>query len=293
VKRQIVYLMSGPAHLPYLVCSLWTLRRWWTGAVSVYAWPESWEYVRRIAGDGRLEIQHFHREPAYRGKKNSQFLDKIRLMQQLDECDENMYLDADTTVHREIYPLFSQVAERGFVATQFNDWMSDRRIITNRVERLKQFPFIDQGLVDEVLRGGWPSVNGGVFACRPDSPVLPLWERWTAEAISVFIADECVLHLMQPRFYEAGRIATLMGGHFNCSPRFQPANLPDEDVRIWHYHGDSNVRPGKAPKGCEIWRSIYKECVEKNIGGIAEWRGEVKNKYLDRLEKLDGVSQQE
>lgn len=286
MRRGIVYLMSGPAHLPYLVCSIFTLRRWWTGDVTVFAWPESYHIVRRMAEDKGLGIRCVMREPAYRGKKNSQFLDKIRLMQQLTDYNENLYLDADTTIHGEIVPLFKSVQEFGFVATQFNSWMSSGQIPRNRVKRLREFPKIDQGLVEEILEGWWPSVNGGVFACWPDSPVLPLWERWTVEAISVFIADEAVLHLMQPKFYPAGQIMTIMGGHYNCSPmRFQPKGLADEDVVIRHGHGDSFTRPGKSKHGYELWSPIFRECLQKNIGGMVEWHKDTGNKYINRLLK--------
>ncbi len=284
MNRQIVYLMSGEAHLPYLVASLHTLRRWWDGSVTVYAWPESFDIVNRICYWKTLGIDAVKREPRHRGR-NAQFLDKIRLMQTLDP-GANLYLDADTTIHGSLDPLFEPVWYRGFAATQFNDWLSTGGIPRNRIKRLRQFPKIDQRLVERVLAEPWPSVNGGVFCCRPDSPVLPLWERWTMEALSIFIADEAVLHLMQPRFGLTGSMTTVLGGRFNCSPmRFQPKDLPDKDVAIRHYHGDSNVRYSKSPRGCELWWPIYRECLRENVGGMAEWQGKVRNKYLDRLEQ--------
>ncbi len=290
MNRRIVYLMSGAAHCPYLVASLYTLRRWWDGEVSVYAWPESYPIVRLIDEDRQLCIKPVEREPRHRGR-NAQFLDKIRLMQTL-EPGVNLYLDADTTIHSPLDPLFEFGERFGFAATQFNNWLSTGSITRNRIRRLRKFPEIDQDLVEEVLTEPWPSVNGGVFCCSPDSPVIPLWERWTVEALSIFIADEAVLHLMQPRFAPHKKIITVLGGRFNCSPmRFQPKDLPDEDVAIRHYHGDSNVRYNeaekkfKSEKGCKLWWPIYQECLQENVGGMAEWRGEVGNKYLDRLEQ--------
>ena len=72
---------------------------------------------------------------------------------------------------------------------------------------------------------------------------------------------------------------------YNCSPmKYQPKNLKDEDVIIRHFHGDSNVRTNKSEKGWNLWRPIYQECLEKNVGGMAEWRGKIKNKFMSRLE---------
>jgi hypothetical protein len=78
-KRSIIYLMSGPAHLPYLVVSLRSLRQNWDGPIVVYAWPKSFSIVQEIAKDNRLDIEARSRIPSYRGK-NSQFVDKISLM---------------------------------------------------------------------------------------------------------------------------------------------------------------------------------------------------------------------
>ena len=283
--REIVYLMSGAAHCPYLVASLFTLRQHWDGPVTVYAWPESFDIVERIDEDSGLCIEAVKREPQYRGRKNSQFLDKIRLMRTFFP-GPILYLDADTTVHGDPSPLFALAEDHGFAATQFNDWVSTGSIPRNRVKRLRKFPEIEQRLVEEVIAREWPSVNGGVFCCRPDSPVLPLWERWTVAALKVFIADEAVLHLMQPKFYPTGDLVTVMGGKFNCSPmRYQPKGLPDEDVVIRHFHGDSNVRYKKSQKGCKLWWPIYQHCLKENIGGMAEWIGKVGNKKLIQLEQ--------
>lgn len=283
MKRQIVYLMSGKPHLPYLACSLFTLRQHWDGPVSVYAWPESCNIVRRMSEDHRLSISCCTRDPDYKGK-NAQFLDKIRLMRVLKD-EVNLYLDADTTIHGSLDPLFELAEQSGFCCTQFNDWVSTGRIVRKRVGRLRKFPAIDQRLIDSVLTNPWPSVNGGVFAACPDSPVLALWEEWTVEALSIFIADEAILHLMVPKFFPA-ELQILRGGEFNCSPmRFQPKGLRDEDVVVRHFHGDSNVRLNKSRKGWDLWSPVWREVLRENIGGAQEWKSVVGNKYLDRVEK--------
>ncbi|GAH14631.1 unnamed protein product, partial [marine sediment metagenome] len=98
--------MSGAAHLPYLVCSLKTLREHYDGEVIVHAWEESFPIVQEIAKDSRLQIEARLREPAHR-LKNAQFMDKIQLaMDQQGEADCLLYLDADTTIHGSLQPLF-------------------------------------------------------------------------------------------------------------------------------------------------------------------------------------------
>jgi len=80
MKQRVVYLMSGEAHLPYLVVSLWTLCKHWDGEIIIHAWPESFDIVKTIVKDRRLKISGaIKREPEYRGK-NAQFIDKIKMM---------------------------------------------------------------------------------------------------------------------------------------------------------------------------------------------------------------------
>lgn len=285
MNREIVYLMSGPAHLPYLVASLWTLRRHWSGPVRVHAFPESFILVRRIAEDPRLGIEAVRHAPQFRWKRNTQFAVK-QLVAMASEADVVLYLDADTTIHGSVKPIFDGAADRGFCATQFCNWGAGDGIARKRILRLLDVSGIPEEHVSAAISGDWPSVNGGVWAARPGSEALARWFEWTEAAKDLFIADECCLHALMPAFVPSGRMDVLLGGAWNCSPRekFQPPNLPDEDVVIRHYHGDSCCRPNKTEKGVRLWWPIYQECLELNVGGIREWRGEIQNKHLDRYE---------
>jgi len=70
MKRQVIMLMSGQAHLPYLAVCLHTLRNHWDGSIRVFAWPESIDIVREIAKDERLGIECELRDPAYRARRD-------------------------------------------------------------------------------------------------------------------------------------------------------------------------------------------------------------------------------
>lgn len=284
-NRRILYLMSGSAHMPYLVCSLWTLRKWWDGEIEVVAWPESYPFAKQVAADPRLDVNILTEREPKRYKKNSQFIDKIALVQSRIDVDQVMYLDADTTIHGSIEPLFAWEG-CGFVATRFNEWVTTGNIIRNRIKRLREFPELDQFLVEEVLANSWPSVNGGVWVACPESRVLSKWYQWTITAKSIFIADETCLHALLPFFLAYGDMAIVgMKGQFNCSPKYISPNLDPKDVVIWHFHGDSNVRVNKSMAGVRLWWPIYRECMEKNVGGIRDWRPGIKNKYLKQAEE--------
>ncbi len=288
--RAITYVMSHPAHLPYLIVSLRSLRRYWKGNIYVHAWPESLEFVLEIARDlTELCIIPVLWEPEHR-KKNAQFESKQLVVQSMKDCELVLYLDADTLIKGDLTPLFDAAEKPGFLATQFGAWTTQGKIIQGRVKRLRQFPEINQAAVEHVLEHKWPSVNGGVFCCRPDSQVLRWWHEWTKVARSIFISDETVLHSLMPIFSLGGKVhappmAIYQGGAFNCSPRYQPNYLPDDQVKIWHFHGDCNSRPQKSKRAVELWWPEYVLCLHRNVGGVADWRKDVHHKFLDGMEE--------
>ena len=289
MSRVITYVMSHPAHLPYLIVSLRSLRKYWDGIVYVFAWPESYELVKRIGRDLDLDINPFCYEPDYRGK-NAQFESKQLVVQSFTRISclnsPMLYLDADTLITGDLTPLFIAAERTGFLATQFGEWSTDGKIVQGRIKRLQQFPEIEQRYVEEVLTHKWPSVNGGVFCCHPDSPALRNWHEWTKIARSIFISDETALHAIMPKYVWANEMDVMGGGTYNCSARrrLQPKTLADNDVRIWHFHGDCNTRPRKGDGAIERWWPEYRECLRDNVGGMAEWRKDVHHKYLDKLE---------
>lgn len=280
--------MSGPAHLPYLLCSLKTLRQQYHGEVVVFAWKESLDIVKLIAEDKNLNIQVKSREPAHR-LKNAQFMDKIELAK--DQCGERdilLYLDADTTIHStRIVELFDAAEKTGFAGTRFNNWTTNTGIIANRLKDLRQYKRIHQKVVEELLLNPWPSVNGGVWACRPDTPVLPVWSEWTNVARKLFIADEVVLHTLMPLFAPS-KLFVMLGeqGEFNTSPKFISKILPEKDVVVKHYHGDSNVRIDKSRVGYDWWWPIFQKCLDENTGNVTEWISLIQNRWMDKLEEF-------
>jgi len=297
MKTAVIYLMSGPAHLPYLVVSLYTLRKYWDGNVKVFAWKESIDIVKQISHDPRLQIEVEESEPEYRARrdegrqgKNDQFVAKVRLAQTLN-YDRVLYLDADTSVHGDIDPLFQASKDYSFLATRFSNWTTKGNIVRNRIERLRECPSIPVQHIDTILQDEWPSVNGGVWVADPKSEVLKLWDKWTWEARHQFIADESVLHTLMPEFmWQKGMMNVWPDGRFNCScnPSWVPKEIPHTKIRIWHYHGDNNVRPDKfGGAGYKQWVGLFGDCWLKNIGGIKDWMPSIESRWFDALEKSE------
>ncbi len=281
--RTIVYLMSGPAHLPYLAVSLHTLRTHWSGEILVAAWPESYYITKQICRDPEIEAQYVSRTPSFRGRgSNDQFIDKILLVREMSRYDSILYLDADTSIHGKLDQLFDAAELYGFAATQFCQWRTTSRVVRNRVKRLEQWSEIDQFLLNRIITEDHPSLNGGVWASLPTSPVLSVWRSWSIIADSIFIADESVLHLLQLKDWGDESFHVMTGGRWNCSPKYQPKDLPDESIVVRHYHGDCAVRPEKSEKGVALWAPLFQRVLDQNIGGIRNWHKIVGNKRLNQ-----------
>jgi len=279
-KREIAYLMSGIVHMQYLVVSLRSLREWWQGPVAVYTFPASREIGDRIAADWRLGVEHRPWEPFEIPKRsNIQFLNKIAMMQEKGP-EWRMYLDADTTIHGPLDELFIEATATGFAATQFSLWESTGSVIRARLTRLLQFPEIPGDVVQHVMTTAYPSPNGGIFVCRPGSPVLPRWLTWSRIAQSIFIADEAVLHILQVTM--RSYVTVVRGGRWNCSHKYQSVI---RDPVIYHYHGDSAVRPDKSPRAYAAWWPRWQAAIKDDIGGAADWgpAAVVQNKWMRKL----------
>lgn len=274
MERKAIFVMSGAAHLPYLVTALSSLRRYWSGKVHLYAWEESHKICKLISKDfDRLYIEEVHfREPPYRGK-NSQFEDKQRVMMGQPMNSVNLYLDADLLFAGNVSHLLNLAEDHGFVATQFNAWKTNGGVVRKRIERLRQFPDIPQASVEKVMEESYPSVNGGVFACRPTSEILAEWLRRTEIARDIFISDETALHTFLP---EGLKVATSGMWNSSTKEKYLSNELPGrEAVRIWHGHGDSFVRADKSPTGYAMWAREFQRCVKHNIGNVNDWIEEV------------------
>lgn len=279
MKHVVSYLMSGAAHLHYLIPSLYTLRNHYDGEVEVWAYTESYPLVCQIADDPRLNIRPLPWKTDYYGK-NSQFLNKI-LMCQRTTCDVRLYLDADTTIHGSLMPLIDMCQHSELNLTQFNHWLTNGRVIRARIKRLLEFEQIDSEKVNDVLTNPYPSPNGGIFSTRPTAEALPHWYEWSWLARDVFICDEAVLQVLQ-RCYTEKQLTVLQGGKFNCSHKYgRQISKP----AVFHYHGNSCTRPDKSPRACDMWWPLYEYCIEQNFGNIQRWRKQVPHKWMDRLKE--------
>lgn len=289
MRRAVVFFMTGPAHLPYLVVALNTLRRHWSGDVLVFAWEKFSDWgVEEIANRNTFDIVPIKWEPSYT-RKNAQEMEKMRAIITLKGLvDSVVYLDADIIVAGGIEELFEAAEQDEFCATQFCNWTMSQKVPHSRISRMLNRD-VPQDLVLRALEPQRLSWNSGIFSCIPESAVLPPWLEYTIAVKDIYISGETSLHAIM---CDDTLKKTWRDGRYNCSTmRFQ--SHPDEEVVIWHGHGDSFCKRSqdektgewgfKSDKGWEMWSKEYQFCKDRNLGGVRDWEHLCKNQHLDRM----------
>jgi hypothetical protein len=263
-KQGVVYLLTGLSHAVRLVVSLWSLRQFYDGPVTIYSTrPESAEIAEYCAADSRLNVSHRTWRDA-RFSRNSAFLTKLELLD-VSPYESTAYFDADTLVTGPIDELLAGLDDEEFHATRFADWVSSGRRISRRLAAWRGLthdeldPVWISNLVDDALRDR-PAVNGGVFACHFRARILKPWQQLASAGWRTFICDEVALQLILHHYPHR-----LLDCRFNYSPVYAPTS---NDVRVWHFHGDKHIRRNERNG---VWLSAYKECVRHSIGSLSHW----------------------
>jgi hypothetical protein len=281
-NQRVIYLITGPSHIPYLVASVWSLRQrgGYVGEVLVPTHPESQDVMDQVANDERLGITWVPRKKPEDIRRNSTFVDKVRVLG--DYADSGcVFLDADTLVMKPIDALFQCLQDHPMVVPQFSDWTCTKGVVKKRIHRVMTAIGTShaQYLYNRVVNNAYPSVNNGVLACR-DSPLLDEWDAMATAASRCFIPDESTLHLLTgtPDFESSSIVLPHTAG-FNESPKYGKC----EDPVIWHFHGDSHVRPSKCPAGVRRWWPIFLDALNENAGDMQEW---LEPGFNDKIDKL-------
>lgn len=260
----VVYLLTGPAHGPRMVASLYSLRRHYDGPVRLFTTqPASHAIGDRCAADERLRVEH-RRFPQVQGRKNSSFLTKIAVLAS-QPYRTTLYLDADTLVAGSVDELFELADHEDFGVTQFANWRTTKRVMRRRIEAWRNVasdrfdPTGHASLIEDAL-ADQPAINAGVVVLRTDRPAVRHWRDLAVAGRNTFICDEIALQLITARY--AHRVFDC---RFNCSPVCAKGT---KDVRIWHFHGERHLR---APECRAIWLPAFEEAARKGVADLGDW----------------------
>lgn len=263
-SRGVVLLLTGPGHAVRLVVALHSLRKHWSGDITLFTThPTSHEIGRLCAADSRLGVEH-RTWQLYQSRRNASYLTKSYLPPEVpyDDC---LFLDADTLVVGPLDEIWNGLAESSLVLTQFAHWTTEHRNIRRRIHSWStivhpNWRADERDRMIDTAKQRRPAVNVGVFAFRRETPILKRWGELASIGQRQFICDEIAMQLMLPELD-----AEVLDCRFNCSPVFARNT---RDVRIWHFHGDKHLRRAE---GRAIWLPAFSKCLQEDVASVKEW----------------------
>jgi hypothetical protein len=264
----VIYLLTDMQLAARLVVSLYSLRRWYSGPITVFTTrPESHAIASRCVSDRRLQVHHERcDERPGRGSYHSSYLTKTVFLE-ASPYRLSVFLDADTVVNGDISELFLEARSVNLVATAFCGMKTTAKPTSDLLQcwralqdDAKMRSYKLKTRLDQLLFKQFPAINSGVFAFRHVPRILRRWDALTLAARNLPHPDEIALQLM---LFETDH--KILGYQYNCHPNsWHGAFAP----KIWHFAGCSHLDKGR----CEhIWLPLYKECQRLQIAGIPEW----------------------
>jgi hypothetical protein len=267
VSVGVIYLLTDIQLAARLVVSLYSLRRWYGGPITVFTTrPDSHAIGSRCALDHHLRVRQERCSERPGVGYTSSYLTKTLILEQ-SPYRTNLFLDADTIVNGDLSDVFAEARSVPLVATNFCGWSTMNEPTFRYLQRWRALQegivgrrFAIKKRIDQLTSNHYPSINSGVFAFRRVPRMLRRWDALTLAAKDLPNPDEIALQLM---LLETDH--RILGHQYNCHPHawhnaFEP--------RIWHFAGRSHLAKGRCER---IWLPLYNECQRAGVAGIGDW----------------------
>lgn len=260
MTQGVVYFFCGLSCAERIIVSLWTLRKHYTGPVTVGVTNEDEQNILTHAAQ-RLDLQLLR--VAKHGTKHSHYLSKAYIPT-WTPYDDTVYIDADTVI---VGPLDGLFGHR-LAITQFSEWISTGPRMSGRCLKWQGIsPMIDALVARQVRQkvtgeAEYQAINTGVFAFSKRNEQLALWQTVTAAGAGLFMTDELAMQLIFPDLD-----CVVLPDNFNCSATY---GVHRDDVRIWHLHGKKHLRKQECR---DVWLPAFEEACAAKVGQINRWAG--------------------
>lgn len=255
--RGITYLLCGTKHNVMGAVSIRSLRQFWEGAVTIFADDKAMGHAKQIGRAADVDVvaykvKRYRRNSAYAAKPKLPILSPYR---------HTVQLDADTMIVQPFEELWPR-DDNEFVLTQFSDWTSTDKRITNRIKPWEDVAPIQ---LTASLAAPYPALNTGVISYGCNShDAREFWAEMTDRKPDVFMSDELAAQLCLPA-WNAGGHTRVLNDSFNWSPLYH--SRPLKEARIIHFHGRKTLHP----KAFDIWWPEYQSAIDENWAGLADW----------------------
>jgi hypothetical protein len=280
IVNGIVYLNSGTSCLPRLLVSIDSLRRNYTGDITLVQFGEEGldiccllqdEYKFNIVCPSEKIVE-----------RKQHFLEKTRLHKYVD-YDNSLFIDSDTLIQQDVSELFEEIGRNHFVVPRFSDWAMSKGVIRKRTGPWKNYA---PDLHSKLCSSNLPSINVGVFGFNRDSELMSNWYDFTCKFKNTFIPDESACHLLVHKF--KNKIISNIY-NYSCSKDRSPI----EGAKIIHYHGKKHCRldeNGKLKYHGELWVEHFIDLYKRKVCNVDCWVSECGDKRVKNLISQGGLN---
>lgn len=263
----VVYLLTHMQLAARLVVSIHSLRRWYSGPVTILTTRAESEHIAKLCvDDARLRVDHIScpevpGSDKFPGEFQSAYLTKSACLE-YSPYSRTVFLDADTLVVAPIDELLEAANNSSLVVTRFSDETTQTEPLRTRLNMWRdvECDFLNVSeTIDDLHGAPFPHVNTGVFAIEKDTDLLDRWAKLAKAGRDCPLPDEVAMQLL---LWNTSHVMLPQG--FNCGPDMQ---LEPSDVVIWHFACTSHL---KEP-GIQIWLPEYELCRTANLAKMQTW----------------------
>lgn len=280
MSNGVIYLNAGRKMLPRLLVSVYSLKKYYNGPISIISIGEESKEISSIICKN-LEINFVNVEQNLTCRHYYWF-EKSRT-HLYTPYDNTIFIDSDTLVVGSINELFDEIEQNDFIVPQFSNWLSSGSRIS---KRLKSWNHIDEDLVKRAIESKMPSVNVGVYGFKKTAEFMKHWFDFTIQNPTAPLPEETSCHLLLKKY--KGKI---ISNKYNCSCKHDNPRL--DDVKIIHYHGRKHCRfkNGQPLFNSDLWIKAWKEIFALNLSDVQDWYKDCGDPLLKRsLESINNYA---
>jgi hypothetical protein len=260
----IAYLLTSVQLAARLVVSLYTLRQWYDGPVTVFTTRKESHELGALLSNSELRVEH-HRIVELPGESWGSSVATKPLIFEQSPYESTLLLDADTMIVGSLTELLEHVGDHELTVTTcglrtdeynqpafFDNW---RSLAGGRGDIFGIAKLLD--CLEE--RPQW-KINSGVVGAHRQAKILAEWPALSRLGQDLPTPEEVALQLLLLRYPHQ-----VLGWKYNCFPFSHPHA---EDVRIFHFCATTHLCH---PITQGIWLPVYRECRRRNIARIRSW----------------------
>lgn len=221
MKTGIIYINYGQSHIARMCVSITTLRRHYSGAVTVYC---------DNGGDKKLKtFFKKHKITVKTLKTRDPNLTKLEALKKT-KYDCALYIDSDTIIKDKLNHIFTAIKDNGLAIANYMDFRPTDSFIMDRLRVFKHLTDLYDDAMNHPV-----AVTGGILGIQRNHPIMNPLEQFTEYACDNNFkhAFDASLTLLSPQ-YDHWIMSAV-----NCmSSRYNNKGLIP---KIIHFHGNRHT----------------------------------------------------